>query len=218
MSSLTRSVGVLAFLLLCSFPLAADVIEACVHKTNGNARIVSATTVCHSTENRIQWNSEGPAGPPGPPGPAGPAGPPGPPGADAANGPPFVWVCTNINWNNAGSANATLMVFNGSASTANVSAQWLDKNGVNLAGVVVPGAPIPPGDPAPVYPGETGATTVAVPSGNTRIVKWNTGIGDVSAGGNIPSVIRVTSDQVVVVGTMIQLTTFHAVPCSIVHH
>ncbi|HEV7240998.1 MAG TPA: hypothetical protein VGQ36_17295 [Thermoanaerobaculia bacterium] len=211
MKTLARSVG---FILLVwgTSPLAAAVIEACVHKTNGNVRIVSATTVCHASETRIQWNSEGPAGPPGP------AGEDGEDGEDAASGPPFVWVCTNINWNNAGSANATLMVFNGSDSTANVSAQWLNKDGVNLAGQLVPGAPVPPGDPAPVYPGETGATTVPVAPSNTRVVKWFTGIGDVAAGGNIPTVIRVTSDQLVVVGTMIQLTNFHAVPCAIVHH
>lgn len=212
MKTLTRSVAVLVFLLFGAAPLAADVIEACVHKTNGNVRIVAATTACHATESRIQWNSEGPAGPPGP------AGEDGEDGEDAASGPPYVWVCTNINWNNAGSSNGTLMIFNGSDATANVSAQWLNKDGVNLAGQVVPGAPIPPGDPAPVYPGETGATTVALAPSNTRIVKWMTGLGDVTAGGNIPSVIRVTSDQVVVVGTMIQLTTFHAVPCTIVHH
>jgi hypothetical protein len=208
-----RRLVALAFFLLCASPLAAGVFEACVHKTNGNARIVSASTPCHATETRIQWNSEGPAGPPGPQGPAGPAGAD---GEDAASGPPYVWVCTNINWNNAGSANATLMVFNAAGATANVSAQWLNKDGVNLAGQVVPGAPIPPGDPAPVYPGESGAATVPLSSGHTRVVKWNTGIGDVTAGGSIPSVIRVTSDQTVVVGTMIQLTTFHAVPCSLV--
>jgi len=212
MSMLTRSAGLLSLLLLGASPLAADVIEACVQKTNGAVRIVSATTDCHATETRIQWNSEGAVGPPGP------AGPPGPPGSDAASGPPFVWVCTNINWNNAGSANGTLMVYNGSGSMANVSAQWLNKDGVNLAGLVVPGAPVPPGDPAPVYPGETGTTAVPLASSNTRVVQWHTGIGDVAAGGNIPAVIRVTSDQVVVVGTMIQLTNFHAVPCAIVHH
>ena len=208
MKTLARSVG-LVLLVWGTSPLAAAVIEACVHKTNGNVRIVSATTVCHASETRIQWNSEGPAGPPGPAGED---------GEDAASGPPFVWVCTNINWNNAGSANATLMVFNGSDSTANVSAQWLNRDGVNLAGQLVPGAPVPPGDPAPVYPGETGATTVPVAPSNTRVVKWLTGIGDVAAGGNIPTVIRVTSDQLIVVGTMIQLTNFHAVPCAIVHH
>jgi hypothetical protein len=208
MKTLGRSVVALV-VLLSALPLAADVIEACVHKTTGNLRIVSATAVCHSTETRIQWNSAGPAGPPGADGED---------GAAAASGPPYVWVCTNINWTAAGSANATLEIFNGSDATANVSAQWLNKDGVNLAGQLVAGAPIPPGDPAPVFPGETGATTVPLPAGNTRVVKWYTALGDPAAGGNIPTVIRVTSDQPIVTGTVIQFSAFLAEPCTIVHH
>ncbi len=219
MSALSRSAGVLALSLVGALPLAADVFEACVNKGNGNVRIVSATTACHASETRIEWNSEGPAGPPGPAGPAGPAGPPGPPGTDAASGPPYVWVCTNINYTNAGSVSAWLMVFNGGGATANVAAHWLNKDGVNLAGVVVPGAvPLNPGDPTPVYPGETGVTTVSLAMANSRVIRWQTGQGDVAAGGDMPAVIRVTADQPIVVGTLIQFSGFHPVPCTIVHH
>jgi len=49
MKTLARSVGVFVLLLFGASPLAADVIEACVHKTNGNVRIVAATTACHAT-------------------------------------------------------------------------------------------------------------------------------------------------------------------------
>ncbi len=151
---------------------------------------------------------------PGPPGPPGPAGPPG----GSSSGPPFVWVCTPVNYTNAGSTNGTLHVFNEGAAAANVAVHFLNKDGLNLAGAVVPGAvPANPGDPAPTFPGQTGAATVAVPPTNTLVVNWQTAQGNPAAGGNIPTVIRVTSDQPVAVGTNIVFSGFHAVPCSFVH-
>ncbi len=67
-------------------PVSANTIYACVGKTYGEVRIVSATTTCKAREIRLTWSQQGPAGPAGPqgsagaPGPAGPAGAPGPQG------------------------------------------------------------------------------------------------------------------------------------------
>lgn len=70
---------------------------ACSSKSSGVLRIVSPTTKCKSTENRIQWagtqvrgpaGPEGPAGAPGPAGPQGAAGPGGPQGVAGPAGPP----------------------------------------------------------------------------------------------------------------------------------
>lgn len=136
---------VLAFALLM-MPIAAlagpAVFEACVNPGNGN--MVDATTVCHANETRVQWNDAGPQGPSGPAGPSGAAGPtgsqgPAGPAGTSAGGPPFIWVCTPANYTNAGSTNGALHVFNGGALTANVAVHFLNKNGLNLAGAVVPG-------------------------------------------------------------------------------
>ena len=51
--------------------------SACVNKTNGALRILSAGGSCRQSERLITF-SGGPAGPPGPDGPGGPPGPPGP--------------------------------------------------------------------------------------------------------------------------------------------
>ncbi|HKR64684.1 MAG TPA: hypothetical protein VJZ00_13210 [Thermoanaerobaculia bacterium] len=220
MSALVRRTSlVLAFLLVTAAPLAAQVLDACVNKGNGGMRLVAATASCLPNESRVQWNITGPAGPQGPEGPAGPAGPPGPAGTDSVNGPPFVWVCTPINYKNAGSTLGTLYVFNGGASTANIATHWLNSNGVNLAGVVVPGATPPmPGDPAPVYPGQTGATTVPLVSHGTFIQEWYTAqFLDPAAGGDVAISLMVVSDQPVAVGTNIVFSGFHAVPCSALH-
>lgn len=149
----------------------------------------------------------GPQGPPGPPGPAGSGG-----------GAPYVWICTPVNYTNAGSTNGTLHVFNGGTATANVAVNFLNKDGTNLAGAAVPGAvPANPGDPAPTYPGQSGASTVTVAPANTLIVNWQTAQGNPAAGGNIPTSIRITSDQPIAAGTNIVFSGFHAVPCSFVH-
>ena len=46
-------------------------IHVCVHRENGQVRIVSAGEQCRRQESGLQWNAEGPAGPTGPAGPAG---------------------------------------------------------------------------------------------------------------------------------------------------
>ena len=141
----------------------------------------------------------GPQGPPGPPGPAGSGG-----------GAPFVWACTPAHFPNAGSSTGNIYVFNGSASTAKIAVNFLDRDGANLAGVSVPGA-----NPAATYPGEAGNTTVTLDAGHTRDVPFVTP----STGGpvtNVSFTVRVTSDQPIAVGADFSFSGFHPIPCSLV--
>jgi hypothetical protein len=65
-SALVSVAGTAAFLLSPS-SAPADPVYACVLKSNGSVRIVSATTVCDSRkETPLTWNTAGPQGPPGP--------------------------------------------------------------------------------------------------------------------------------------------------------
>jgi hypothetical protein len=148
----------------------------------------------------------GPAGPTGATGTTGPAGPAGPPGP-SSGGPPFVWVCTPAKFTNAGSNGpAELYVFNGSVSTANVSVNFLDKSGNNLAGHNIPGSPSPG-----TYPGEANGVTVTLAADHTRDLYWSMpvaggpgfdGVTDVSFS------IRVVSDQAIVVGARFDFHPF----------
>ena len=76
-----------------TFLPATTIYYGCVNNSTGAIRIVSKTTVCKSTEHKIQWNQIGPQGPAGPQGPQGvqgpqgPAGPQGPKGAQGPTGP-----------------------------------------------------------------------------------------------------------------------------------
>jgi hypothetical protein len=207
------------FLLVLAVPADAQVLEACINRGNGGVRIVDATTLCHASETRVQWNQVGPQGPAGPAGPAGPVGPAGPqgPAGNSAGGPPYVYVCTPINYHNAGTTTEYLFVYNGSASTANVAVNLLNKNGVNLAGqpiAVSPGT-IPPGDPAPLYPGQTGATTVPLAATNTMILSWYTAQGNLDTDTNVAITLRVTADQPVVAATNTVWSGFNVVPCTL---
>ena len=206
-------IALAALLLVPLISISADsrgVLEACVNRGNGNMRLVAADVACHANESRVQWNVAGPAGPPGP------AGADGEDGEDAAGGPPYVWVCTPANYFSGGNTNATLFVFNGSASSANVAVHFLNKDGVNLAGVAVPGATPPMvGDPVPTFPGQSGAATVPLAAYNTLVVGWITAQGNPATGGNVPATIRVVSDQPVAVGSNIEFSGFHPVPCSL---
>ncbi len=220
-----RPLLVLSLFTLAAFPVAADVLEACVNKGNGNLRLVAPGVLCHANETRVTWNQTGPAGPAGPAGaagPAGPAGPPGPAGADgedgedAASGPPYVWICTPGNYHSGSSTQGELYVFNGGTSSANIAVHFLNKDGLNLAGATVPGAsPINPGDPAPTYPGQSGVSTVPLAASNTYVLFWQTAMGDPRAGGNVPATIRVVSDQPGAVGTNMHFSGMHPVPCSL---
>ena len=205
---------VLSLLLVASVGLSDDptVIVACVNPGNGNLRLVDPSVPCHSNETRVQWNVTGPAGP------QGPAGPPGTNGTNGvdAGGPPFIWVCTPVNYGNAERSDATLHVFNASASTANVAVHFLNKDGSNLAGVDVPAASPGP-DPQPTYPGQTGSATVAVSSLGTLVVPFKSPFGVPANGGNVASAIHVVSDQPIVVGGSIFFSGLSVLPCSLAH-
>jgi hypothetical protein len=64
-------------------PAAVVTIISCVNNTSGAIRIVGSSTVCKSTEHKVEWNQKGARGPKGSqglqgqPGPAGAQGPPG---------------------------------------------------------------------------------------------------------------------------------------------
>jgi len=213
------SLGLVFVLLL--LPLAAfasdPTLTACVNPGNGNLRIVSLSTDCHANEVPVVWNVTGPAGPSGPAGPAGPTGATGPagpqgPAGTSAGGPPYVWVCTPGNYFSGSNTNGTLFVFNGSSSTANVAVHLLQKDGTNLAGQSVP---ISPGNPPATYPGQTGSATVPLAASNTLVFKWTTGVTDFDFTGAIPATITVTSDQPIAVGSNIEFSGFHPVPCSL---
>jgi hypothetical protein len=108
-----------------------------------------------------------------------------------------------------------LHVFNGGTATANVSVHFLTKTGMNLAGVAVPGATPPsPGDPVPTYPGQSGAATVSVLPNNTLYYAWTTAQSDSDLSGNVPSAIKVTSDQPIVVGNLIWTGSNSWITCS----
>ncbi|HEX2834283.1 MAG TPA: hypothetical protein VHW00_14840 [Thermoanaerobaculia bacterium] len=211
----------IALLLLLFLPMSAEaaVLEACVNNGNGSLRLVDAVTVCHANESRVTWNQEGLAGPAGPAGPVGPAGPAGPqgPAGDSAGGPPYIYVCTPINYPNAGTTTESLYVFNGSASTASVAVHFLSKTGANLGGqpiAVSPGT-IPPGDPTPVYPGHTGATTASLAAANTLYLSWYTAQGNLETDTNVALTLRITSDQPIVAATNTQWSGFNVVPCAL---
>jgi hypothetical protein len=205
---------VLSLLLTAPVALATDPppLEACVNSGNGNLRLVDDSVACHANETPVIWNV---AGSPGPAGPAGPAGPPGPAGADGG-GPPFVWACGPVNYGNAERSDATLHIFNPGTSTANVAVHFLNKDGVNLAGVNVPAASPSP-DPQPTYPGQTGSATVAVAPSNTLVMPFKSPFGVAANGGNVAASIRVTSDQPIAVGGHIFFSGLSVLPCSFVH-
>ena len=186
-----------------------DTLEACINPGNGMMRLVDSSTPCHNNESRVSWNIIGPTGPPGPTGatgatgPAGPAGPPGP----SSGGPPFVWVCSPAKLTNVGSNGpGELYVFNGSASTANVSVNFLDKSGNNLAGHNIPGSPSPG-----TYPGEANGVTVTLAADNTRDLYWSapvTGGPGFDGVTNVSFSIRVVSDQPITVGARFDFHPF----------
>jgi hypothetical protein len=191
-----RRAGVACFAVLALAVLAvpivnyasgpSGVLEACINPGNGGMRLVDATTPCHNNETRVQWNVTGPQGPQGPP------------GVSAASGPPYVWICAPAYLKNSGgSSPASLYVYNGSGTNANVAVNVLDSNGNNLVGTPIPGSG------GQNYPGETGASTVSLADTHTRVLEWvlptNSGLApDVSV------TVRVTSDQPVVVASHFQ--------------
>jgi hypothetical protein len=164
----------------------------------------------------------GPSGPPGPQGATGPQGTQGPQGVQgtqgpqgpagaSAGGPPFVWVCTPANYDIGNNGNNNdIDIFNGSSTTANVAAHFLAKDGTNLAGSTVPGS-----NPPVTYPGQTGNTTVAIPSQNTLIIPYQTGAGNRATDNGLLATVTVVSDQPIVVGFQIAFGAFQSTPCSL---
>ena len=190
-----RRAGVACFAVLALAVLAvpivnyasgpSGVLEACINPGNCGMRLVDANTPCHNNETRVQWNITGPQGPPG---------------VSAASGPPYVWICSPAYFPNTGSnSRADLYIFNGSGTTANTAVNILNRNGTNLAGTAIPGAG------GPTYPGETGATTVAVADGETRLLDWLMPQNSAAAlASDVSVTVRVTSDQPVVVASHFQ--------------
>lgn len=143
---------------------------------------------------------QGPPGPPGPPGPSGSGG-----------GPPYVWVCTPAHLPNAGgSPRSDLYVFNGSGSTANIAVNILDRDGVNLAGVTIPGS-----NPPKTYPGEAGAATVTLAAAHTRDVDWVMPTTSPDGITHVAFSVRVTSDYPIVVGANFQFNGNLPSQCSL---
>jgi len=214
--SLNRRVGVVCLIALGAallvVPIAlyaasstTAVLEACVNPGNGNLRLVDAGTACHENETRVEWNTEGPVGPPGPPGPPGPS----------SGGPPFVYICTPAHLaNGGGSPRSDLYVFNGSASTANIAVNFLDRDGNNLVGHTIPGSA-----PPRVYPGEAGATTVPLLAAHTRNLDWVMPIASppptFDGITDVVFTIRVTSDQPIVAGVNLQFGGFMPNECNL---
>jgi len=121
-----------------------------------------------------------------------------------------------VNYGNAERSDATLHVLNAGALTANVAVHFLNKDGVNLAGVAVPAASPGP-DPQPTYPGQTGSATVSLSSLNTLVVPFKSPFGVPANGGNVASAIHVVSDQPIVVGGSIFFSGLSVLPCSLAH-
>jgi hypothetical protein len=123
-------------------------------------------------------------------------------------------MCTPAHYPNlGGGARADLYVSNASGSTANVAVNILDKNGVNLAGVAIPGA-VPPDNTT--YPGETGLATVTLGAGATRNLTWQvpaTAMPTYDGVTNTSFSIRITSDQPIAVGSNFEVFENKALPC-----
>lgn len=91
---------------------------------------------------------------------------------------------------------------------ANVSVNFLDVNGNNLAGVTIPGS-------AQTYPGQSGSSTVPVSPAQTLIDTWVVPTDSPDLAPNVSTTIRVTSDQPVAVSTDLQFSGFIPIPCSL---
>ena len=206
------------------------VLEACVNPGNGDMRLVDSSTACHNNETRVTWNITGPIGPAGPTGPTGPvgptgatgpAGPAGPAGATGATGPagppgpssggpPFVWTCTPGHFTNGGASTGVIYVYNAGSSNATIAVNFLDRDGNNLAGVAIPGGG------GSTYPGEAGASTVALAAAHTRDVPYKTP-DTTDPITNVVFTVRVTSsDQPITVGADLVFSGYHPFPCTLV--
>jgi len=151
---------------------------------------------------------EGPAGPTGATGATGATGPAGPPGP-SSGGPPYVWTCTPGHFTNGGASTGAIYVFNAGSSNATIAANFLDKDGNNLAGVPIPGGG---GD---TYPGEAGASTVTLAAGHTRDIQYKTPEA-IPPYTNVVYTVRITStDQPITAAADLVFSGFHPFPCTL---
>jgi len=109
---------------------AATVIHACYNKTTGDVRLVPAVTDCHTNEQAVSWNEEGPAGPAGPAGPKGATGATGP--AGAAGAPGGASVPANLT-----ALSGALSTNGGVALTGNMSFQYPATNSCTIGDIVL---------------------------------------------------------------------------------
>jgi hypothetical protein len=120
-------------------------------------------------------------------------------------------VCTPAFYpSTAGNPRADLYVFNGSSTTANVGVNILDVNGVNLAGVQIPGAAS-----GTNYPGQAGSATVPVSASHTLIVTWVLPQDSPDLAPNVSATVRVTSDQPIAVSSNFSFGAFIPNPCTL---
>jgi hypothetical protein len=92
-----------------------------------------------------------------------------------------------------------------------VAVNIMDKDGANLAGVVVPGS-----SPAVTYPGESGTSTTPLAAGSTRNLTWQlpgTAMPTFDGVTNVSFSVRVTSDQPIAVGSNFAYFDNKALPC-----
>jgi Collagen triple helix repeat (20 copies) len=168
----------------------------------------------------------GPAGPTGPTGATGgtgatgatggigATGPAGPAGPAGGSGPPYVWVCTPVNFPTSGTPSPSdVYIFNGSAATANTTVKIYDKSGNDLTGQNVPGT----SGPIQTYPGD--ASAVGVSPNETRDFKFTApqmaggpGIDGIT---NAAFSVKVSSDQPIVVGINVQFNPYVPNVCSL---
>jgi hypothetical protein len=127
----------------------------------------------------------------------------------SAAGPPFVWVCTPGNLDFGNNGNAEVSIFNGGGATATLATHFLAKNGVNVSG-----GNIPTSSPTATYPGQTGSSTVTLPTRNTLILPFLLGGGVRATNNNLMASVMVTSDQPIVVGMQMANGPLNAVPCN----
>ena len=207
--ALTAVVAVAGGMVVASIPAPDGTINGCYQKNNGQLRVVESASQCNPSELALTWQQEGP---PGPQGPIGPQGPQGPAGSSSA-GPPYVWVCTPASFPTVGgNTRADVYVFNGSASTASVTVDILDKSGNNLAGHNIPGT-----NPPANYPSPSGPHSVA--PANTLDVEFQTPVTGPPQGGfdgvtDVSYSVRITADQPVIVGSDFWWNGPKPLPCS----
>ena len=94
-------------------------------------------------------------------------------------------------------------------------AYLLNKDGLNMAGATIPvsAGTIPPGDPAPLYPGNAGSATTPISPAATYMLSWLTGEGNLNVATNMAISLRLTSHHPSVATTNTVWSGFNVGPC-----